>query len=265
MSRTLSRTCDIPWQSPAAATLIPSPARDKSTEIFYLPNYFQHSLCMPWSAPDLKCYSAIVDGTFQSNIVYQIEHLIFDIWVRTQSAIWNCSSRKERDSKFVQAVDSCHSYKGRLLDSCSIWMGERVICIFVSVSRHVTRGSSNSWPRYCFIPNFLPPSGNYILTRSYGAFRKDRNHRDDEDVQYDPLCVSQHKQRQLSNDCTHVYISLMMIDGNNYTYFGLPLPPCPLCSVCTVSKWAVISSYTGPGPGVATQDDPSPGNGKNTE
>ena len=90
---------------------------------------------------------------------------------------------------------------------------------------------------YCFILNFLPPSGNYILTRSYGAFRKDRNHHhEDEDVQYDPLCVSQHKQRQLSNDCTHVYISLMMIDGNNYTYFGLPLPPCPLCSVCTVSK-----------------------------
>lgn len=54
------------------------------------------SVCTDQPA-SLKCYSAIVDGTFQSNIVYQIEHLIFDIWVRTQSDIWNCSFREERE------------------------------------------------------------------------------------------------------------------------------------------------------------------------
>ena len=230
MSRTLSRTCDTPWRGPAATTLIPSPTRDKSTEIFYLPNYFQHSLCMPWSAPALKCYSAIVDGTFQSNIVYQIEHLIFDIWVRTQSDIWNCSFREERDSKFVQAVDSCHSYKGRLLDSCSIWMGERVICIFVSVSRHVTRGSSNSWPGYCFILNFLPPSGNYILTRSYGAFRKDRNHHEMKMFNM-ILSVCLNINRDSSVMTAHMYTSLLWWLMAIITHILVSPSPHALCAL----------------------------------
>ena len=92
-------------RGPAAATLIPSPARDKSTEIFYLPNYFRL-----WSAAALfKCYSLILELQFRE--------------------------KKDLSSPWIPVIPTkvtCWTYVQ------SEW-GERVICIFVSVSRHVTR------------------------------------------------------------------------------------------------------------------------------
>ena len=92
----MSRTCDTPWQGPSCCYLNtrPSPGPGISRQKYFICPIT--STTQYWSPAYLKCYSAIVDETFQSNIVYQIESWIFDTLVR-RNPLWNCSIRKVRD------------------------------------------------------------------------------------------------------------------------------------------------------------------------
>ena len=92
----MSRTCDTPWQGPSCCYLNtrPSPrARDKSTEIFYLPNYFHHSILITGLSQVLfsNCGRNV-------SIQYRLPNRVLDIWYfsPTQSAL-ELQQRKVRD------------------------------------------------------------------------------------------------------------------------------------------------------------------------